>query len=90
LIFDSKCSEAFSVILPHDHVSGYDNHLVIDQLLKLLKIAMNDDKTNSWIEYFLYELNFGPKYYHGCANNADGSFIDLSDAGKLWDFLKNK
>ncbi|MBC7382805.1 MAG: hypothetical protein H7296_07385 [Bacteroidia bacterium] len=85
--YDRKCSDAFKVILPNDYVSNYDNHWLQNQLLKVLQIAMNDNDKNSWIEYYLWELDFGKKYKVGCASNKDGSPIDLSDAGRLWDYL---
>ena len=84
---DSKCSKAFMVVMPNDFISGYDNHRLQNQLLKILQIAFDDLHKESWIEYFIWELDFGKKYKHGCASNADGSNINLSSAGKLWEFL---
>lgn len=88
--YDSKCSEAFNVILPNDYVSNYDNHWLTNQLIKLLQVEMNDETRDSWIEYYIYELEFGVKYREGCARYKDGSNIDLSDAGKLYDFLMSE
>lgn len=48
---------------------------------------MNDEHKDSWIEYYIYELNYGKDYRPGCATDKDGN-IDLSDAGALWEFLK--
>lgn len=59
---DEKCAAAFRVILPSDYTSGYDNHFVINHLTTLLKIAMNDNHKESWIEYFIWELDFGRKW----------------------------
>ena len=84
---DRKCSDAFKVILPNDYVSNYANHWLQNQLLKVIQIAMNDDHKYSLIEYFLWELDFGKKYKVGCMKNRDGSPIDFSDAGRLWDYL---
>lgn len=89
-IHDNKCSDAFSVILPFDFVSAYDNHWVTNQLVEILKLAMNDNNKDSWIEYFIWELEFSKKYKVGCASMEDGSNIDLSNAGKLWDFLTDE
>ena len=86
---DNECSKAFRVILPNDHISNYDNHLLTNQLVKLMQIAMKDAHKDSWIEYYMWELDFGEKYSKGCATNKDGSNIDLSNAGTLWDFLNN-
>lgn len=84
---DEKCGEAFRTILPNDFVTGYDTHWLQNQLVKLLQIAMNDEHKDSWIEYFIWELDFGKKYYDRCATNRDGSPIDLSSAGAFWDYL---
>ncbi len=84
---DRKCSEAFQVILPTDFISGYNNSKLTNQLVKILAIAFNDNHEHSWIEYFLWELDWGAKYKEGSCTNPDGSFINLSDAGSLYDFL---
>lgn len=84
---DVKCSEAFSTILRNDFVSSYDNSLVIDQLVKLLKILTDDDHKDSWIDYFVYELDFGKKFTMGMVKNK-GSDVDISTSSKLYDFLE--
>ena len=85
---DSKCSEAFRVILPSDYISCYDNSILVNQLLKILKIDYNDDTRDSWIDYFVYELDFGKKYKEGSCTYKDGTFIDLSTSEALWNFLE--
>lgn len=87
---DFKCYEAFSTILPNDFVTGYDNHFILHQLIKLLEIAFGDCHKDSWIEYFIYELNFGKSYKDGDITNEDGTPIDLSTVDKLYDFLISK
>jgi hypothetical protein len=91
---DSKCSAAFKVILPNDYTSGYDNTILSECLLKLVKDALNDNHRDSWIEYYVYELEFGAKYRSGCAKYKNGKDIDISTPEKLYDFLikemKNK
>lgn len=83
---DSKCSDAFSVLLPDSHGGFYDNHWLTNQLIKLLQVEYNDDHKDSWIEYYIYELEFGSKYHDGCVTD-NGTNIDLSDAGKLYEYL---
>lgn len=40
-----------------------------------------------WIDYFMYELDFGEKYYDGCVLDKDKSIIDLSKRRKIiWIF----
>jgi hypothetical protein len=84
---DEKCREAFKAILINDHVSGYDNHWLQDSLIKLLKLTFSDNHRDSWIEYFIWELDFGKNYNIGSATRKDGTPINLSDASKLYDFL---
>jgi hypothetical protein len=85
-IHDRKCSDAFRVILPHDYVSGYDNSCVVEQLIKVLKIATNDNHKDSWIDYFIWELDFGNLYKEGCVTINDKNFT-LKTASDLWDLL---
>jgi hypothetical protein len=84
---DDKCHEAFSIILFNDYVSGYDYDLVLFQLLKIIKIYMNDNHKDSWIDYFIYELDFGKEYKEGCASYKNGDNIDLSSVETLYEFL---
>jgi hypothetical protein len=85
---DSKCHEAGQVIFPDSFVGFYDNSRTNNQLCWLLQIAMCDiDKQNSWIQYFINDLEFGKAYKPGCCEWEDGRNIDLSNAGKLYDFL---
>lgn len=55
-----------------------------DSVLKLLEYVMNDDY--KMIEYWLYELYFGEKYFDGCIID-DGVNIDISTVEKLYDYL---
>lgn len=84
---DKKCSEAFETILPSDHVSFYDNHWLTNALVMVLQEAFNDTKPQSWIEYYLWELDFGKENYRLKASRKDGSNIPLSTPEELYDFL---
>lgn len=83
---DQRCSDAFKIILPDAFPSLYDNYTLSGQLIHLLKLAFQDEE-DSWIEYFIYELEFGRNYTDGCAKMADGSHIKLYNASDLYDFL---
>ena len=87
---DRKCSKVFGVILPNDFISLYDNSRITNKLFEILKVAFNDNHRDSWIEYYIWELDFGKEYKEGSCTNADGSNIDISNAGKLYDFLMTK
>jgi hypothetical protein len=84
---DSKCSDAFKIILPSDFVTNYDNSLLFNQLTIILESQFNDEGLHSWIDYFIDELDFGQKYKLGCATYKNGENIDISTAEKLYDFL---
>ena len=57
--------------------------------MNLLKTAFNDNHKDSWIDYFIWELDFGKKYKSGCITDK-GKDVDISDSGKLYDFLINQ
>lgn len=84
---DFKCVKAFETILGNSYINGYDNTKLEEQLVKLLRVAMNVDTKDSIIDYFIDDLAFGTKYKKGCIseNSID---IDISNAEKLYDYLK--
>lgn len=84
---DEKWSSSIGKLFPNafDANLEYDNHFANNALLKLLQVQLKDDV--SWIEYFMHELNFGKDYKDGDAMDENGQVIDLSDSGKLYDFL---
>jgi len=81
---DQKCSEAFSFILKNDYVSGYDNGILIGQILKVIKDAVNDK--DDWIDYYVYELDFGKEYRDGCVT-FDGKNARLKTTNDLWNII---
>jgi hypothetical protein len=84
---DRKCSDAFEIILPESSICYYDNEVLNSQLVKIIQIAMNDKGKESWIAYYIYELDFGKKYKKGCAWDKDGSEIKLGNAKELYEYL---
>lgn len=84
---DERCQRAFSVILPHADITGYDNRHIEDQLVELLQRAFDDEGQSSWIWYFIYELDFGRKALEPMAWREDRTPINLSSAGALYDWL---
>jgi hypothetical protein len=68
------------------------NHLLQNALIHVLQVEMNDlelcEYGLSWIEYFLWELNFGEKN-HLLKVTQNGKEIKMSTAGELYDFLEN-
>lgn len=56
-----------------------------DIVVDLLQDIFNDKDI---INYWLYELNYGRKYKKGCITKPNGKIIDISNSGKLYDYLK--
>ena len=82
---DRKCSEAFKVILPNDFISNYDNHLLQNQLIEILQIAMKDNHL-SWIEHYMWELDFGRSWEKGNVT-VGGKDFPLQNVHDLWALL---
>ena len=55
---------------------------------------MNDlqlcEHGQSWIEYFLWELNFGEENYRLKVYDENKKEIPMSTAAELYDFLNNR
>lgn len=86
LEYDRKCTEAFSIILPSDYISGYNNS-IIDGTIKILEDMFNDK--SGWISYYIWELEFGDKYVDGCITEK-GKNIKLKGIDDLWNIINNK
>ena len=81
-----KNSSMLQEMFPDDSIyCGYNNSELFNALNKILKESMKDEY--DWIDYFIYELDFGEKYRNGMVKEADGSIIDLSNAERLYEFL---
>ena len=69
------------------------NHFLQDALIHVLQVEMNDlqlcEQGQSWIEYFLWELNFGEENYRLKVTD-NGKNIPMSNASELYDYLINK
>lgn len=65
----------------------YDNLLLHDALINLLKIIFKDNSDLSWIDYYIYELDFGAKYTDKSCSYKNGDIIDISTPEALYDFL---
>ena len=85
LKYDSKCHDAFSIILPNDYVSGYDYSIILSQLIKILEIEFNDE--SGWIEYFIWELDCGKNYKDYMITDKNNKNIDMSTIESLYEIL---
>jgi hypothetical protein len=86
-LYDIECSELINKVYGNAFNANllYDNHLLLNQLIKVLKDDIKD--YSDTIEYFIYELEFGNKCKGDSITLKDGTKIDLHDAGKLYDYL---
>ena len=87
--YDILCCGYASKIYPDAFEANliYNNSHLSNTLFKLIQMAFNDDQAPSWIEHFCWELDFGRDYVEGCVKRKGGTNVDLSNAGKLYDFL---
>lgn len=69
------------------------NHFLQNALIHVLQVEMNDlqlcEYGQSWIEYFLWELNFGEENYR-LKVYSHGNEVPMSTAADLYDFLSNR
>ena len=65
-----------------------DNRFLRNQIIKLLEIKMGDQE-NRWIEYFISDLDFGREFTMGMVTDENKEEVDLSDVGRLWEFLQS-
>lgn len=86
---DVECSLNIKKVFPDAFAANllYDNSAIIDQLIKVLQVAFNDNHEHSWIDYFIYELDFGKKNKSLKVTGSNGENIPLSNAGQLYDLL---
>lgn len=85
-------SEHIQAIYDSESISAiYPNDIIITALVDLLSDLLQDysiDKyTGNWLEWWLYECDYGREFKLGSANYEDGTEIDLSTPEKLFDFL---
>lgn len=82
---DEKCVKALSKVFnAFESNLFYKNHWLQNALVRLLQIEFDDNNSQSWIEYFLWEINFGKKE---SKITIDDNFFELKDASDLYDLL---
>jgi len=55
-------------------------------IISILEKVFQDDE-NYWLNYFIYEINFGSEWHEGCITTKDGVDVPMRDAGELYDVL---
>ena len=59
-------------------------------ILEILSDELNDEKDQygqTWIDYFVYELDWGKKWSPGYVTDAAGADIPMGTPGDLYDYL---
>jgi hypothetical protein len=59
---------------------------LMDITINSLMFAVNDE--DSWIDHYIYELDFGRKYKKGCVK-LNGKDFKLKTASDLWDLINS-
>lgn len=65
---------------------GFFNEVSIGLILSLLSKLTHDDCDN--IGYFIYELEWGTKWYKGCVTDPDDNDIPMGTMKDLYNYLK--
>ncbi|MBK7380670.1 MAG: hypothetical protein IPJ03_17065 [Ignavibacteriales bacterium] len=86
--YDIEVSKHFGKAFPDAFEANLlpNNNILRDALINVLKTEMNDLEDN-WIEYFLWELDFGKKRLDVTQH---GKEVKMSNAAELYDFLSDR
>lgn len=82
-----KFGECMENFLDGHFVVKYGDHL-IQAYIELLAKIMSDK--NKWIEWFVYENNFGENEFKVYSSQSDKVGKKIKSAGDLYDVLNNK
>jgi len=85
-LHDEKLNDAVTELFD-DGGGFYKNFHVKNELIKIWKVLLNANYKDSLIDYFIYDLDYGTKYTEGCVTEKDGTSIDISTVGKLYNYL---
>jgi hypothetical protein len=83
---DTEFGVAIEKAFPESSINPYKNHFLQNALVKILQEAFNDATAKSWIEYFMWELDFGRKYKDKTVQ-VQGQDYSLSSVKDLWNIL---
>lgn len=82
---DEECEKAIKILFK-DGQGFYDYSEVLLALEQVLKLEFNDQHKDSWIDYFIYELDFGKKWTKNSITDK-GVSIKMRNAGELYEYL---
>lgn len=72
-------------VIDNEFGGGYIHNKTIFLVEELLAKLMNDKY--DYISYYMWELDFGKEYKDGDIVDEDGTFIRLSNAEELYDYI---
>ena len=81
---ESEFSKSVNKYFSQDVDNSFPRNYVVDSLVKILQQNFNDEHSESWIEYYLWELDFGNK--QGKVTVQNKPFV-LKTANNLYDLL---
>ena len=84
---DLRISGLFSEIFPNVYEANLlpSNEIIFESLMKILEFEMKD--SSEWINYFIYELDFGKENYRLKVEDSNGNNIPMSTSNELYSFL---
>ena len=83
---ESKFSDSVNEYFSQDVDSSLPRNYVLDSLVEMLQLHFNDNHSHSWIEYYLWELDFGKNYQEGRVKINDKDF-ELKTPTQLYELL---
>jgi hypothetical protein len=84
--WDTQWVKSVQKIFPGTVIERYKNHQLLNALVKLLQEAMNDATAKSYIEHFMWQLDFG-RNPDGGTVLVHGRELRLETIRDLWDVL---
>ena len=88
ILIDLKNHQALSDIFKNTYMGSIEN-VLYNTLITLLE-QLTIDTESKWIEYFIYELDFGKENYRLQVYDKNNKEIPLSTIEDLWNMLNNK
>lgn len=85
LELDKKNSDLLGEVFTDSYLIMYPNSIIIEAVISFLEDYFNDE--GEWVSYFVYELDFGEKWYSDCVLDSDGKNIPLKTIEDLYNFL---
>lgn len=82
---DVKFSRKISKLFTDCQMIGYNNDVLIEQMVKVLAELTRDK--GDWIGYYVWELNFGDDWLEGAVMVGDKD-IKLQTPTDLWNLLQ--